>query len=31
MVLDPAWYGFAGRISSMWIGGTRRFYYPAGT
>ena len=30
LVLDPAWYAFAARIASMWIGGARRFYYPAG-
>jgi hypothetical protein len=30
MVLNPAWYEYAGKISSLWQGGNRRFFYPPG-
>lgn len=29
MVLNPQWYEYSERISALWTGGTRRFYYPA--
>jgi hypothetical protein len=28
-VLDPRWYGYAGKIAQLRTGGTRRFFYPA--
>ena len=28
MVLNPDWYEYSRSISSLWLGGTRRFYYP---
>ncbi|MBO0729255.1 MAG: hypothetical protein J2P57_08340 [Acidimicrobiaceae bacterium] len=28
MVLNPAWYEYAGKISGLWQGGCRRFFYP---
>jgi NIPSNAP len=29
MVLNPQWYEYSEKISALWTGGTRRFYYPA--
>jgi hypothetical protein len=28
MVLNPDWYQFSNQISSLWRGGSRRFFYP---
>ena len=29
MVLNPRWFEYSDRISALWTGGSRRFYYPA--
>jgi NIPSNAP protein len=30
MVLSPGWFEYSDKISALWTGGNRRFYYPAG-
>ena len=30
MVLNPRWFEYSDKISKLWTGGNRRFYYPAG-